>query len=64
MSFFFFMRKRIWHQDYTGWPKSHATKKKIEYLCYGSRKRADFFTTNKGMLALHTYKGKARDNRF
>ncbi len=28
MSFFFFIRKRIWHQDYTGWPKSHATEKK------------------------------------
>ncbi len=37
---------------YTGWPKSHVTEEKIEYLHYGSSKRANIFTNNRGMLRL------------
>ncbi len=45
----------------TGWPKSHDTGEKIEYLHYGSIKRAHFFTKNRGkfILQIHTNKVSA-----
>ncbi len=37
-------------------------RKKIKYLCYGSSKRAHFFTSNKGMFTFHIHKDKARED--
>ncbi len=38
-----------------GWPKSHFTVQKIEYLCYGLSKRADLFATDKGVFIVHIH---------
>ncbi len=46
---------------YTGWPISNATEvKKIEYLNYGSSKRADFFVHDRGMPKLYIHKDAPR----
>ncbi len=46
---------------YTGWPISNATEvKKIEYLNYGSSKRADFFVDDRGMSKLYIHKDTPR----
>ncbi len=39
----------------TGCPRNNLTKK-IEYLRYGSSKRADFFTSDRGMYQVYIYK--------
>jgi hypothetical protein len=47
--------------EYTGWPISNATEvKKIEYLNYGSSKRADFFVDDRGMSKLYIHKDTPR----
>jgi hypothetical protein len=44
----------------TGWPISNATEVKIEYLHYGSSKRADFFVDDRGMPKLYIHKDMPR----
>ncbi len=48
----------------TGSPISNATELKIEYLHYGSSIRADFFTSDRGMLTLYIHTGKVRENLY
>jgi hypothetical protein len=47
---------------YTGWPKSHDTEKKIEYLPYDLSKRANFFINDRGMLELYIHNDTHRES--
>jgi hypothetical protein len=60
-------RRRLSRSAYTSIyrvAQKSVYREKIEYLHYGSSKRADFFTTDKGVFIVHTHKENVEKHCF